>query len=92
LKGPLNRPSDFEVHAAKRFDLLEGLPINSWFRCKTALMGEQRQAIVLVEQDFNTLAEELDERDFNAEKRRQFFGRVPDEFRQVLDLYFPQGR
>jgi hypothetical protein len=93
LDGPLNRPSDFEIHAAKQFDLLERLRVNSWFRCKTGiLLGTQRQTVVLVEQDFNTLPEDLERREFSAEERQQFFGRVPEGFRQVLDLYFSQRR
>jgi hypothetical protein len=95
LDGPLNRPSDFEIHAAKQFDFLEGLRINSWFRCKTAILigpQTQRQTAVLVEQDFNTLPEELATREFSRDQIREFFGRVPEGFREVLDLYFPQPR
>jgi hypothetical protein len=95
LDGPLNRPSDFEVHAAKQFDFLEGLRINSWFRCKTAILisrQAQQQKAVLVDQDFNTLPEELETREFSREEIRGFFGRVPEGFREVLDLYFPQTR
>jgi hypothetical protein len=91
LAGPLNRPSDFEIHAAKQFDFLEGLRINSWFRCKSALLpGKQPLAVVVVEQDFNTRVEEMQTRVFGPDDRRQFFGHVPDGFREVLNLYFPQ--
>src|SRR5439155_246748 len=40
LKGPLNRPGDFEVHAHKRFRLDELFDINSWFRCKTGSLKQ----------------------------------------------------
>lgn len=95
LDGPLNRPSDFEIHAAKQFDLLDGLRINSWFRCKTAiLIGRQteQEKVVLVEQDFNTLPGELETREFSREEIRRFFGGVHERFREVLDLYFPSTR
>jgi hypothetical protein len=93
LDGPLNRPSDFEVHAAKQFDLMQGFRINSWFRCKTAIFIDpqaQQQKAVLVEQDFNTLPEELETRVISRDEMREFFERVPDGFSEVLDLYFPE--
>jgi hypothetical protein len=93
LDGPLNRPSDFEIHAAKQFDFYEGLRINSWFRCKTAVqIGPPQRTIVLIEQDFNSLPEELERREFGPQERQQFFGHVPEGLRQVLELYFPQRR
>ncbi len=92
LDGPLNRPSDFEVHAAKQFDLYEGLRINSWFRCKTAVLLPTRQTIVQIEQDFNSLPEETETREFGQQERRRFFGSLPDGFQQVMALYFPQRR
>jgi hypothetical protein len=91
LDGPLNRPTDFEVHAAKQFTFYDGLRLNSWFRCKTAaVVGPPRQSIALVEQDFNSPIEEAEKRDFDAGQRREFFGRVPAGLREVLDLYFPE--
>jgi hypothetical protein len=93
LTGPLNRPSDFEIHAAKQFAFIEGLPINSWFRCKSGsltLPGEQPQVAVIVEQDFNTLPEQAEKQNFTAEQRRQFFSRVPAELQLVMNRYFPQ--
>ncbi|HLN26555.1 MAG TPA: hypothetical protein VK395_02285 [Gemmataceae bacterium] len=96
LDGPLNRPSDFEIHAAKQFDFLDGLKINSWFRCKTAILisrpAQQQQKAVVVDQDFNTLPEELETREFSREAIRQFFREVPNGLKEVLDLYFPVRR
>ena len=91
LAGPLNRPSDFELHAHKHFDLLSSFRVNSWFRCKTAKVGEDDQSAIFVEQDFNTLAEELQTREYGPEQIRSFFSlALLEEFNKVLDLYFPK--
>jgi hypothetical protein len=92
LNGPLNRPSDFEVHAAKRFELLAGLQVNSWFRCKSAILVSDPSAhIILVEQDLNTLQEESNTREFGAKDRGSFFRQASSSLQEVLGLYFPNG-
>jgi hypothetical protein len=91
LDGPLNRPSDFEVHAAKQFALLPKLRINSWFRCKSGILPGSRNAVALVEQDFNTVVEESMPREFSQAELQEFFGRVPEGLQDVLNLYFPEG-
>jgi hypothetical protein len=92
LKTPLNRPSDFEVHAAKQF-LFDGwIEINSWFRCKSGALSARSglgRQVVLIGQDFNTKQEEAESREFSSEDRRRFFDRAPAEFQKVLELYFP---
>jgi len=92
LNAPLNRPSDFEVGAAKQFRFDEWIDINSWFRCKSARLSFSSglgRPVVLVEQDFNTKLEETESREFSSADRRRFFNRAPAEFRKVLELYFP---
>jgi hypothetical protein len=91
LASPLNRPSDFELHASKRFDLPNSFRVNSWFRCKTAEVVMERAPAILVEQDFNTLAEELESRDYGPEQITHFFSpTLMAEFDKVLGLYFPK--
>jgi len=91
LAGPLNRPSDFQLHARKCFDLPNSFRVNSWFRCKTAQVGKERAPAILVEQDFNTLAEELESRDYGPEQIGAFFSpTLIAEFDRVLELYFPK--
>jgi len=86
---PFDRPSDFEIHAAKRFCFFDELEINSWLRCKTAMLLGSKQPIIVVEQDFNTLTEKLETAEFNSDQRREFFNRVPAGFQEVMNLYFP---
>jgi hypothetical protein len=89
-KAPLNRPQDFELHAHKRYSLLEGLLVNSWVRNKTATLTTQteRLPVVLVEQDINTLAEESAVANLNAHIPL-FFERAAAELDSILKLYYP---
>ena len=96
--GPLNRPSAFELHAHKQFLLGQWLEINSWVRCKTGLMeyGDEakrtRLQVIVVEQDLNTLAEEMNTREFSAEEVARFYELMPQELEHILALYFPHER
>lgn len=91
LHGPLNRPQEFELHAHKVFKLPNSVAINSWFRCKTVtLVDPPEQRAALVEQDFNTLAQEAEGREFSEAEIREFFASAPPEFDKVLSMYFPE--
>jgi hypothetical protein len=92
LKGPLNRPEDFELHAHKKFLLASRWSVNSWVRCKTAKLVGSNSPIVLVEQDLNTLAEEAEANDFDLEDIRQFIADCAPELDHILKLYFPRER
>jgi hypothetical protein len=94
LEAPFNRPENFELHSHKRFQLPKtSLTVNSWVRSKTGTVSskENPQPVVLVEQDINTLAEEADQRDFNADEIDLFFTAANDEFDVILRLYYPNG-
>ena len=91
LKGPLNRPEDFELHAQKQYQLAGRWHINSWIRCKTAKLKPSVESVVFVEQDLNTVAEELEKQDFSSEQIEQFFHDCISEFDSILHLYFPGG-
>lgn len=88
LAAPLNRPENFEIHAHKRF-MMAKYNVNSWVRCKTGTAPD-KERIILVEQDFNTLAEETQEREYSNQEIEEFFRTVPQEFDKVLWLYFPE--
>jgi hypothetical protein len=91
LHGPLNRPQEFELHAHKVFKLPNSVAINSWFRCKTVtLVGPPEQRAALVEQDFNTLAQDAADGEFSGAEIREFFALAPPEFDKVLSMYFPE--
>jgi hypothetical protein len=93
--GPINRPSDFELHTHKRFRLPDLFEINSWFRCKTAIEkpteGEPSASanLIVVQQDFNSPAEEEQTRELTNEQVSRFFEVSIVEFDKVLDRYFP---
>jgi hypothetical protein len=86
---PLNRPESFELHAHKAY-ALKGFSVNSWFRAKTGKMTERgsESAIVLAEQDLNTLPRE---REFSDDEISAFFTVCAAEFDHILGLYFPSN-
>jgi hypothetical protein len=96
IEKPFDRPGDFELHAHKRYRLDNLFEINSWVRCKTAILAKSGQPpaaipdLILVEQDFNSLAAETETRELSTEEIRQFFEIAPQEMRRVLELYFPE--
>lgn len=90
LRGPLNRPQQFELHAHKVFRMPGSVSVNSWFRCKTAILSQpDERPGILVEQDFNTLISE--EHEYSADEREKFFLSTIPALDEVLELYFPTG-
>jgi hypothetical protein len=95
--GALNRPTDFQLHGAKRYRLGGIFDVNSWTRVKTGtvMQAPEEQRIgpgsgsVNVEQDINTFVEHLETRQFTADEIRTFFRMIPSEFEAILQLYFP---
>lgn len=91
--APLNRPEHFELHAHKRFNLGDTITVNSWVRSKTGIISvtEQARPVVLVEQDINTLFEELETQNFSIEDVGKYFSLATREFPVILELYYPEG-
>ncbi len=90
LSAPFNRPESFEIHSHKRYSLADRFNVNSWVRCKTGfLVKPDRKSIILVEQDINTIPEEMETREFSDEEIRDFSRLVEVEFDSILSLYFP---
>lgn len=89
LRGPLNRPEGFELHAHKTFGLLPDLTVNSWVRIKTAKAGSPEYRYITVEQDINTLAEELETRRFKRRAAAKMFAAASRELNAILKMYFP---
>lgn len=90
LRGPLNRPEGFELHAHKTFELLPGIDVNSWVRVKSAMSGAGEYDHVVVEQDINTLATELPTREFSRDETARIFGKAAIQLQAILELYFPK--
>lgn len=88
-RGPLNRPEGFELHAHKVFDLLKDIPVNSWVRIKTAKLGPEPYRHVLVEQDINSLGEEIETRCFDRDALIRWFQAANEQLDRILELYFP---
>ena len=95
----LNRPDNFEIHAFKKYQVpgknveMPMLPlVNSWIRHKTATIKatktEQINA-VLVEQDLNTLQEQIEVNDLDPIKLH-YFTVVSDEMDEILSRYYPE--
>ena len=91
IAAPLDRPTDFELHARKTYEF-SSVPVNSWVRIKTSqvqLGSGILRSVVFAEQDINTLAELMDSKAFNEQEQSQFFESVYEEFDSILKLYFP---
>jgi hypothetical protein len=89
--APLNRPASFELHSHKQFSLRDRWVVNSWVRSKSGRVayGDTADAAVVVEQDLNTLAEDVDSRDFHSDEIRDFLSASAIESASILDLYYP---
>ena len=90
-KQPLNRPENFELHAHKRYNF-SSYQINSWVRCKTGRLSfpdHEPKKIILVEQDLNTLAEDMDRKEYNINDIVNFVEIADRELNFILNLYFP---
>lgn len=89
IKAPFNRPENFELHSHKKYDLKE-FHINSWVRCKTANLSIGNKPVVLVTQDINTLAEEMNSKDFKIAEIKTFAELTASEQCSILNMYFPE--
>ena len=81
---------NFEIHNQKPLQLKD-FSINSWTRCKTAglLIDNRPVTAIIVEQDLNTLGEEVEQRRFTIEEIRSYFLVTSAEAEAILQLYFP---
>jgi hypothetical protein len=88
-QGPFSRSESFEIHNHKIY-LPQGAEfrINSWVRCKSATMTKDNSPIVAVEQDLNTLGNEI--RRFDSQKIHSFFQTAVTEAEQIFRKYFPK--
>jgi len=91
--APFNRPENFELHAHKKFLMAGEFQVNSWVRSKTGLLTDQaaQKPIVLVEQDMNTLAEAVADKNFQEQEVSRFLAAAAAEVDVILRLYYPNG-
>jgi hypothetical protein len=89
--APLRNSTNFEIHNHKRYALQPDLVVNSWVRCRTAAAETPPTPLVIVEQDINTISEELPKRSFDVEQIRLYFEVAANEAERILGKYFPNG-
>jgi hypothetical protein len=89
LNGPLKQVEGFELHAHKVFELYQAQNVNSWIRIKTSGSPGPDYEHIFVEQDINTLAEEINIRDFDRANIMRFFHEASKQLESILNEYFP---
>jgi hypothetical protein len=89
LNGPLNRTEGFELHAHKVYELYKDQNVNSWIRIKTSGSPGPDYEHIFVEQDINTLAEEVNIKKFERADAAQFFSEASNQLEVILKAYFP---
>jgi hypothetical protein len=92
-QGPLNRPSDLEVHSAKQYRLRDEYNVNSWIRFRTPISIPSAQTrnsrSIFVEQDINIREIPGTPEFFSIESIRDFFSQAWRETEDILGLYLP---
>ncbi len=89
LNGPLNRLEGFELHVHKVYELYQAQNVNSWIRIKTSGSPGPDYERIFVEQDINTLAEEINIKNFDRESIKRFFNETSSQLDSILNAYFP---
>lgn len=86
-----NKSENFEIHNHQRIEI-QGFSVNSWMRCKTGALIINNVPFpgVIVEQDLNTLVEELKQRRFKPEEIKKYFQVASAETEANLKVYFPE--
>ena len=87
LARPLNRPKNFELHAHKVYQPGQLPRLNSWMRWKTGTLPGSRQSAVVLEQDLNTLAEDMPTSNYGLADVHRFFERITDEADDIVQVY-----
>ncbi len=91
LATALKQPENFELHVHEKHALGTGqFNVNSWFRVRTGRIVVDNKPAVLVQQDINTMAEELESQHFQPGQLQTFFYEALNLGDQVLELYFPK--
>ncbi len=90
---PFNRSANFEIHNHKEYSpAIQGVDyrINSWVRCQSGAIEPDDSPAVLVIQDLNTLAAEMERHRFDVEQIRRFFLMASREAEIIMEKYFPE--
>lgn len=87
ITSPSIPPQKFEIHFYHR-TVHEGFNINCWFRCKTGILNNNKN-IILIEQDINTLTEELLKKHFSFGEIEKFLSVALEKQESLLSSYLP---
>lgn len=91
LSAVLNRPESFELHAHKRYSL-DRFNVNSWVRSKTgSRRADKTKKIILIEQDLNTLPEEIEKLNFTIDDIAHFYTIAAKEHENIISKYYPDN-
>ncbi|MEW6008167.1 MAG: hypothetical protein AB1629_00845 [Candidatus Omnitrophota bacterium] len=83
-------PENFEIHSHKKYEF-GGFNVNNWIRCKSGILVKESAKVVMVEEDINTLAEDLQEKDFDMPKITSFLRGSFKKQKELLEVYFPNN-
>lgn len=86
---PFNDSATFEIHNHKEYDPRPGFRINSWVRCQCGQVGPEKNPVILVLQDLNTLANDSPADPYDAPRIRAFFQVAVAEADEIFRKYFP---
>lgn len=92
-REPFNRSANFEIHNHKEYrPLREGIDysINSWVRCQCGHVEPERTRSIVVIQDLNTMADDLEKCQFDVDKILGFFSMASEEAETIFRKYFPE--
>lgn len=91
LKEPFDRPEGFQIHAHKKYSLKEfkKYNVNSWVRCQTGFIEPGKKNAITIQQDINTLNEDLDKNEFTFDEIKDFPNVFLSEQKKILIKYFP---
>lgn len=86
----INQSEEFGVNHYQRL-ALQNFQVNLWMKYKTGRVerNDHKFKAAIVHQDFNTLEEELEERNFSLEEIRNYFHLVAQQADTVLHHYLP---
>lgn len=86
----LDGAESFELHVHRRTQLADRFAVNARLRSATGVAANiAAPSTIVVEQDLNTLADDLDAKDFQGPEMAEFFTLAAREHDTALELAYP---
>lgn len=91
LNEPFDSPSEFQIHALKKYKLNNLFDVNSWVRIKSGSVtfDPNQYRVVFYEQDLNTLQELIEEKTYDNQEIEKFFNAAITDSNSTVSKYFP---